>query len=164
MISTSLIVFTKQGLWVANYKDKKGIYIKKYKRKDLMWSRQNRGDFAPKSHEQYKVRNSHSHGLVRNSHLHEQYKVRNLPFWAPYTNGIYHYRHLICQQFQAGSEYGILERWFCTMNKIEPPKVTVHGYKNCFFPLFFLFAFLLYLACLNDPKSCQNTKTSHKYD
>ena len=30
--------------------------------------------------------------------------------------------------------------------------------------LFFLFASLLYLACLNDPKSCQNTKTSHKYD
>ena len=28
----------------------------------------------------------------------------------------------------------------------------------------FLFASLLYLACLNDPKSCQNTKTSHKYD
>ena len=77
---------------------------------------------------------------------------------------IYHYRYLICQQFQVGSEYGILERWFCTMNKIEPPKVIVHGHKNCFFPLFFLFASLLYLACLNDPKSCQNTKTSHKYD
>ena len=70
MISTPLIVFTKQSLWLANYKDKKGIYIKKYKIKDLMWSRQNRGDFAPKSHEQYKVRNSHLHGLVRNSHLH----------------------------------------------------------------------------------------------
>ena len=27
-----------------------------------------------------------------------------------------------------------------------------------------LFASLLCLACLNDPKSCQNTKTSHKYD
>ena len=32
----------------------------------------------------------------------------------------------------------------------------------CF--LHFLFASLLCLACLNDPKSCQNTKTSHKYD
>ena len=30
--------------------------------------------------------------------------------------------------------------------------------------LLFLFASLLYLACLNDPRSCQNTKTSHKYD
>ena len=70
MISTSIIVFTKQSLWLANYKDKKGIYIKKYKRKDLMWSRQNRGDFVPKLHEQYMVRNSHLHGLVRNSHLH----------------------------------------------------------------------------------------------
>ena len=30
--------------------------------------------------------------------------------------------------------------------------------------LLFLFASLLCLACLNDPKSCQNTKTSHKYD
>ena len=40
MISTTLIVFTKQSLWLANYRDKKGIYIKKYKRKDLMWSRQ----------------------------------------------------------------------------------------------------------------------------
>ena len=70
MISTPLIVFTKQSLWLANYKDKKGIYIKKHKRKDLMWSRQNRGDFAPKLHEQYMVRNSHLHGLVWNSHLH----------------------------------------------------------------------------------------------
>ena len=59
MISTPLIVFTKQSPWLANYKDKKGIYVKKYKRKYLMWSRQNKGDFAPKSHEQYKVRNSH---------------------------------------------------------------------------------------------------------
>ena len=32
-----------------------------------MWSRQNRGDFAPKSHGL--VRNSHLHGLVRNLHL-----------------------------------------------------------------------------------------------
>ena len=30
--------------------------------------------------------------------------------------------------------------------------------------LFFLFASLLYLACLNDPKSCQHTKTIPKYD
>ena len=29
MISSHLIVFIKQSLWVANYKDKKGIYIKK---------------------------------------------------------------------------------------------------------------------------------------
>ena len=151
MISTPLIVFTKQSLWLANYKDNKGIYIKKYKRKDLMWSRQNREDFAPKSH-----------GLVRNSHLHGWCEIRT--FELLIRMAIYHYRYLICQQFRAGSEYGILERWFCTMNKIEPPKVTVHGYKNCFFPLFFLFASLLYLACLNDPKSCQNTKTSHKYD
>ena len=57
MISTPLIVFTKQSLWLASYRDKKGIYIKKYIRKDLMWSRQNRGDFAPKTH-----------GLVRISH------------------------------------------------------------------------------------------------
>ena len=28
----------------------------------------------------------------------------------------------------------------------------------------FLFASLLYLACLNDPKICQYTQTSHKYD
>ena len=27
-----------------------------------------------------------------------------------------------------------------------------------------LFASLLYLACLNDPKGCKNTKTSHNYD
>ena len=67
MISTSLIVFTKQSLWLANYKDKKGIYITKHKRKYLMWSRQNRGDFAPKLHGL--VRNSHLLGLVQNSHL-----------------------------------------------------------------------------------------------
>ena len=67
MISTPLIVFTKQSLWLANYKDKKRIYIKKYKRKDLMWSWQNRRDFAPKSHGL--VRNLHLHGLVWNSHL-----------------------------------------------------------------------------------------------
>ena len=33
----------------------------------------------------------------------------------------------------------------------------------CFSSLL-LFASLLCLACLNDPKICQNTKTSHKYD
>ena len=33
MISTPLIVFTKQSLWLANYKDKKGIYIKKTQKK-----------------------------------------------------------------------------------------------------------------------------------
>ena len=33
----------------------------------------------------------------------------------------------------------------------------------CFSSLL-LFASLLCLACINDPKSCQNTKTSHKYD
>ena len=33
----------------------------------------------------------------------------------------------------------------------------------CFSSLL-LFASLLYLACLSDPKGCQNTKTSHKYD
>ena len=32
----------------------------------------------------------------------------------------------------------------------------------CFSSLL-LFASLLYLACLNDPKGCQNTKTIHKY-
>ena len=42
---------------MANYRDRKGIYIKKYKRKYLMWSRQNRGDFTPKTH-----------GVVRISH------------------------------------------------------------------------------------------------
>ena len=35
---------------------------KKYKRKDLMWSRHNRGDFAPKTHEL--VQNSHMLGLL----------------------------------------------------------------------------------------------------
>ena len=37
------------------------------------------------------------------------------------------------------------------------------SFSLCFSPLL-LFASLLCLACLNDPKSCQNTKTSHKYD
>ena len=33
MISTPLIVFTKQSLLLAKYKDKKGIYIKKIQKK-----------------------------------------------------------------------------------------------------------------------------------
>ena len=36
------------------------------------------------------------------------------------------------------------------------------SFSLCFSLL--LYASLLCLACLNDPKSCQNTKTSHKYD
>ena len=152
MISTPLIVFTKQSLWLANYKDKKGIYIKKNTKEKI------------------------SCGVGRIEEISHQSRmgwceIRTCMGWCKIRTfellirmEIYHCRYLICQQFRASSEYGILERWFCTMNKIEPPKVTVHGYKNYFFPLFFLFASLLYLACLNDPKSFQNTKTSHKYD
>ena len=44
MISNPLIVFTKQSLWLANYKDKKGIYIKKIqkKRSHEEWTEQRR--------------------------------------------------------------------------------------------------------------------------
>ena len=155
MISTPLIVFTKQSLWLANYKDKKGIYIKNTKEKISCGV----GRTEEISHQSRMNNTRYEIRTCMNST-----KCEICHFELLIRMAIYHYRYLICQQFRAGSEYGILERWFCTMNKIEPPKVTVHGYKNCFFPLFFLFASLLYLACLNDPKSYQNTKTSHKYD
>ena len=154
MISTPLIVFTKQSLWLAKYKDKKGIYIKKNTKEKISCGVSRTEDISHQSR-------------MNNTRC----EIRTCKGWCEISHfellirmTIYHYKYLICQQFQAGSEYGILERWFCTMNKIEPPKVTVHGYKNCFFPLFFLFASLLYLTCFNDPKSCQNTKNSHKYD
>ena len=176
MISTPLIVFTKQSLWFANYKDKNRIYTKKIQKKISHVESAEQRRFRTKVAWTIQGGNSHLHGLVRNSHLHgakfalawhfrmNSTKCEICHFELLIRMAIYHYRYLICQQFQDGFECGILERWFCTMNKIEPPKVIVHGYKNCFIPLFFLFSSLLYLACLNDPKNYQNTKTSHKYD
>ena len=169
MISTPLIVFTRQSLWLANYKDKKGIYIKKIQKKrshvesselrrfhtKVAWTIQGAKFALAWAGAKFALAWHFRMSSTKCEICHFELLIRM---------AIYHYRYLICQQFQAGSEYGILERWFCTMNEIEPPKVTVHGYKNCFFPLFFLFASLPYLACLNDPKSYQNTKTSHKYD
>ena len=158
MISTPIIVFTKQSLWFANYKDKNRIYIKKIqKKRSHMESAEQRRFLTKVSWAGAKFT------LAWHFRMNST-KCEICHFELFIRMAIYHYRYLICQQFQDGFECGILERWFCTMNKIEPPKVTVHDYKNCFFPLFFLFASLIYLACLNDPKSCQNTKTSHKYD
>ena len=58
-----------------------------------------------------------------------------------------------------------------SMQKMDFEKCSKSAKEDCSycplfssFCLFFLFASLIYLACLNDPKSCQNTKTSHKYD
>ena len=58
-----------------------------------------------------------------------------------------------------------------SMEKMDFGKCSKSAKEDCSccplfssFCLFFLFASLLYLACLNDPKSYQNTKTSHKYD
>ena len=160
MISTPFIVFTKQILWLANYKDKKGICIKKIQKKRSHVESSEQRRFRTKV--AWTIQGA-KFALAWHFRMNNT-KCEICHFELLIRMAIYHYRYLICQQFQAGSEYGILERWFCTMNKIEPPKVKVHGYKNCLFPLFFLFASLLYLACLNEPKSCQNTKTSHKYD
>ena len=171
MISTPLIVFTKQSLWLANYRDKKGIYIKKYKRKDLMWSRQNRGDFAPKLHEQYMVRNSHLHGLVRNSHLVWAGAKFALSLMQLSSEG--HIFLILAPKSYTVWSVGFLTswdlKWYISCRKWtsgSAPKVwrKTEAAVLCFLHSVFLSASLLYLACLNEPKSCQNTKTSHKYD
>ena len=58
-------------------------------------------------------------------------------------------------------------KWYIVCRKwtsISAPQVQRKTAAAVLCFLHFLFASLLYLACLNDPKSCQNTKTSHKYD
>ena len=169
MISTPLIVFTKQSLWLANYRDKKGIYIKKYKRKDLMWSRQNRGDFAPKTH-----------GLVRNLHMHGWLcEIRTclgccakfalawaVVFRRPYLP---HFSSKSYTVWRVGFLVSWALKWYIACrkwNSESAPKVRRKTAATvlCSLHSVFLFASLLYLACLIDPKSFQNTKTSHKYD
>ena len=63
-------------------------------------------------------------------------------------------------------------KWYIACRKMDFRKCSKSAKEYCIYCplcfsslcLLFLFASLLYLACLNDPKGCQNTKTSHKYD
>ena len=72
MISTPLIVFTKQSLWLANYRDKKWIYIKKKQKKRSNVESAEQRRFHTKdawagvkfAHAWLVVRNSHMHGLL----------------------------------------------------------------------------------------------------
>ena len=138
-----------------------------------MWSRQNRGDFAPKTH-----------GLVRIS-----YKGKVLCEFRTSLGCCAKFAHAWCSclpkaissSFQLQIIQG-LKRWMLdflsfemvySMYKIDFEKFSKSAKEDCSccplfsslcFHQFFFFASLLYLACLNDPKSCQNTKISHKYD
>ena len=155
-----------------------------------MWSQQNRGDFTPKTHGLVRISHkekvlcefrtrgrccanfAQGEGVVRISHklkvlcefrtsleqlsfeghiflisAPNHTRFEELDSWLPKLwNGIYHV------------EDGLQE----LLQKCEGRLQLLSLFSS--FCLFFLFASLLYLACLNDPKSCQNTKTSHKYD
>ena len=127
------------------------------------------------------VRNSHMHGLlceirtcmgccakfahawlvVRNSHMYGA-----VVFQRPYLP------HFSSKSYTVWS-VGFLTswdlKWYIECRKWTSESAPKVQRKTAaavlyFLHFVFLFASLLYLACLNDPKSCQNTKTSHKYD
>ena len=144
-----------------------------------MWSRQNRGDFTPKMH-----------GLVRNSHMLgwlcvsrtcmgccAKFALAWAVVWNSHLLGAVVFRRPYLPHFSSKSytvwSVGFLTswalKWYIVCRKWTSksrPKVRrkTAAVVLCFLHSVFLFASLLYLACLNDPKSCQNTKTSHKYD
>ena len=64
--------------------------------------------------------------------------------------------YIACRKWTSGSAPKV-------RNKTAAAVLFASLHFACFSSLLF-FASLLYLACLNDPKGCQNTKTSHKYD
>ena len=133
------------------------IYTKMSKRKDLKWSRRNRGEFAPRM------------GWCEFSRCYANFAQA----WSSFLP------KAISSSFQLQIIHG-LKPWILnflsfemvySMQKMDFEKCSKSAKEDCSccplfssLCLFFLFASLLYLACLNDPKSCQNTKTSHKYD
>ena len=153
-----------------------------------MWSQQNRGDFTPKTHGL--VRISHKEKVLCEFHTRGRCCANFAQAWAVVRNS--HMLGLLCEirtcleQLSSkghlflisapnrtrleGLDSWLLElRWYIARWKWtskSAPKVRRKTATTvlCSLHFVFLFASLLYLACLNNPKSCQNTKTSHKYD
>ena len=142
------------------------IYTKISKRKDLKWSWRNRGKFAPR------MGCANLEGVVRVLH--------KLKVLCEFRTSLEHLSSkAISSSFQLQIVHG-LKCWILDflsfemvyrMQKMDFGKCSKSAKEDCrccplfsSLCLFFLFASLLCLACLNDPKSCQNTKNSHKYD
>ena len=97
-------------------------------------------------------------------------KVRNCPladavvFWRPYLS---HFSSKSYTVWSIGFLTSWALKWYIECRKWtsgSAPKVRKKTAAAVLCFLYFLFASLLCLACLNDPKSCQHNKTSHKYD
>ena len=157
------------------------IYTKKYpKEKISSGVGRNRGKFAPR------MGCANLEGVVRISH-----KLRTS--WRCCANFAQAWSSCLPKAISSSFELQIvhgLKRWIFdflsfemvySMEKMDIGKCSksakedysccplFSSFSLCFSPLLgfsslLLLASLLYLACLNDPKGCQNTKTSHKYD
>ena len=163
MISTPYKVFTKaKSLWLVSYKDNKGNYIKKYIRKYLKWSRQKHS----------KIRTTHGLCEFWRCCAKFSHKPGAVGFRRPYLP---HFSSKLYTVWSVGLLTSWALKWYIVCRKWtseSAPKVRKKTAATvlfaslhfaCFSSLL-LFASLLCLACINDPKSCQNTKTSHKYD
>ena len=136
------------------------IYTKISKRKDLKWSRRNRGKFT------LRMGCANLEGVVRVSHKLGAivFRMPYLPYFSSKSYTVWSIRFLTSWDL----------KWYISHRKWtsrSAPKVwrkfadaVLYFLHFACFSYLLLFASLLCLACLNDPKSCQNTKTSHKYD
>ena len=142
------------GWWITRRRME--IYTKISKRKDLVWSRQKQGKIRTT---QGGVRiwkvlceifaQAWSSCLLKaiySSFSSKSYTVWSVGFLTSRALKWY----IVCKKWTSGSSPKV---W----------KKTADATSWFFFTLL-LFASLLCLTCLNDPKSCQNIKTSHKYD
>ena len=162
----------------AQYKVTKGIFTRKYQAKNI-W--EVGGACMEK---QRKIRTTHGlceccASVVRVSHkvrttegvVRISYKPRAVVFRRPYLP------HFSSKSYTVWSVEFFTSwalKWYIACRKWtsgSAPKVQrkTAAAVLCFlhfawFSSLLLFASLLCLACLNDPKSCQNTKNSHKYD
>ena len=162
MISTPYIVFTKSKAcdWLVT-RIRKEITSKKYIGKYLKWSRQ----------KQRKIRTTH--GLCEFWRCYANFaQPGTVGFWRSYLP---HFSSKLYTVWSFGFLTSRALKWYIACKKWTSgcaPKVRKKTaaavlfaslHFACFSSLL-LFASLLYLTCLNDPKGCQNTKTSHKYD
>ena len=181
-------LYKSKSLWLASYKDKKRNYIKKLHKKiskvESAKTEENShhawvvrilkvlyeccASFAQASHKlkvlcEFRTSFAQAEGVVRISHKPGAVVFRRLylPHFSSKSYTVWSVGFLTSWSLKC---YIACRKWTLRSAPKVPKKTAaaVLYFPPCFSLL--LFAFLLWMACLNDPKSCQNTKTSHKYD
>ena len=164
----------------AEYKVTKGIYTRKYQAKNI-W------EVGGACVEKQRIQRNFTRFLnppceifaryffmVRNGQIshHEENLLAKLVIWhdavvfqRPYLP---HFRSKSYTVWSVGFLTSKALKWYIVCKNglrevLQKCERRLQLLSSDFFTLL-LFASLLCLACLNDPKGCQNTKTSHKYD